>query len=406
MRLGVGLMLVYGISIINSGGSLFWWQFEKTTYNTLIMSGLAVILGFLSIYRLVRFPGVKSGSYIFPIYSLSFGLFFALILFGRIEYSRAELLASYVVSLAWFHMAYLIARRTQPYHLNLIAEGKAADVSEISGVEWKTLNSPTDRPDHNFGLVVDLRADLSDEWERYIADCAVAGIQIYDVRQVTESMTGRVEINHLSENTLGSLNPNDTYLVLKQALDWVASLILLIVLMPLLLIVGVIIRLESEGPALFKQKRMGYRGRQFTAYKFRTMVHRPEGRSTREEAITRTGDNRITRLGQFLRKSRIDELPQLFNVLRGDMSLIWPRPEATVLSKWYEESIPFYRYRHIVRPGVTGWAQVMQGHVTDVDDVQRKLQYDFYYIKNFSPWLDMLIVLKTLRTMLTGFGAR
>ncbi|TIP99650.1 MAG: sugar transferase, partial [Mesorhizobium sp.] len=117
-------------------------------------------------------------------------------------------------------------------------------------------------------------------------------------------------------------------------------------------------------------------------------------------------DTRITRLGQFLRKSRIDELPQAINILRGEMSWIGPRPEALVLSKWYEAELPFYRYRHIVRPGITGWAQVNQGHVAAVDDVLEKLHYDFYYIKNFSPWLDVLIVFRTIRTMLTGFGAR
>lgn len=401
-----GLLLIHGIGVINSGGLLLPGSFAPTTFNTVVMSALAVIVGFMFFYRVVKFPGVRSGSYVFPIYSLAFGASLAVILLGRLDYSRVELVSGYIATLIWFHAMYFFSRRAIRHRLAVIPAGKAEDVSELRSVDWKVLGSPQVRLDSIQGVVVDLRADLSPEWERFIADCAVSGIQIYDVRQVTESMTGRVEINHLSENTLGSLNPDDAYLMIKQAVDWLASLLLLILLLPLLVVVGAVIRLDSPGPALFRQKRMGYRGRVFTAYKFRTMVHRPEVRASREEAITRDDDKRITGLGQFLRKSRIDELPQLFNVLRGDMSLIGPRPEALVLSKWYEESIPFYRYRHIVRPGVTGWAQVMQGHVTDVDDVQKKLQYDFYYIKNFSPWLDLLIVLKTLRTMLTGWGAR
>ena len=122
--------------------------------------------------------------------------------------------------------------------------------------------------------------------------------------------------------------------------------------------------------------------------------------------MTGDGDDRITRLGAFLRRSRIDELPQMWNILKGEMSWIGPRPEAEVLSAWYTGDIPFYRYRHVVRPGISGWAQVNQGHVAEVDDIHLKLQYDFFYIKYFSPWLDLLILFRTVRTMLTGFGSK
>jgi lipopolysaccharide/colanic/teichoic acid biosynthesis glycosyltransferase len=126
----------------------------------------------------------------------------------------------------------------------------------------------------------------------------------------------------------------------------------------------------------------------------------------REAAITSDGDERITRVGQVLRTLRLDELPQIFNILKWQMSWIGPRPEAQVLSVWYTSEIPFYRYRHVVKPGISGWAQVNQGHVAGVGEVHRKLQYDFYYIKYFSPWLDLLILLRTIKTMLTGFGSR
>jgi lipopolysaccharide/colanic/teichoic acid biosynthesis glycosyltransferase len=122
--------------------------------------------------------------------------------------------------------------------------------------------------------------------------------------------------------------------------------------------------------------------------------------------MTGERDVRITRLGAFLRRARLDELPQLWNILNGEMSFIGPRPEAQILSSWYTSEIPFYRYRHVVRPGISGWAQVNQGHVAEVDDVHLKLQYDFFYIKYFSPWLDVLILFRTVKTMLTGWGAR
>jgi lipopolysaccharide/colanic/teichoic acid biosynthesis glycosyltransferase len=151
---------------------------------------------------------------------------------------------------------------------------------------------------------------------------------------------------------------------------------------------------------------MGYRGTPFTMFKFRTMRHAPVETDARTAAMTRSDDDRITKLGRVLRHYRIDELPQVLNIIRGEMSWIGPRPEAVPLSLWYESELPFYRYRHIVRPGITGWAQVNQGHVADVDEVLWKLHYDFYYIKNFSFWLDLLIVARTIRTVLSGFGAR
>jgi lipopolysaccharide/colanic/teichoic acid biosynthesis glycosyltransferase len=131
-----------------------------------------------------------------------------------------------------------------------------------------------------------------------------------------------------------------------------------------------------------------------------------EGEAGRDRFITRENDVRITRIGRWLRRARIDELPQIINILKGEMSWIGPRPEASKLSAWYESEIPFYRYRHVVVPGITGWAQVSQGHVAEIHDVRTKLQYDFYYIRNFSLWLDLLIIAKTIKTMLTGFGSK
>jgi len=133
----------------------------------------------------------------------------------------------------------------------------------------------------------------------------------------------------------------------------------------------------------------------------RTMTHNHGGGD-----YTIEGDKRITRVGRFLRQYRLDELPQIINILRGDMSWIGPRPEAISLAEWYEREVPFYIYRHIVRPGMSGWAQVHQGNVAAVDAAQLKLEYDFYYIKHFSFWLDAVIVLKTLRAIVTGVGSR
>lgn len=373
---------------------------------TIFAAFIAHTTGYLFYKRIGNFPGVAAAGYILPTFGLTYGLVFATIFFFRFDYSRFQAAASFIQSTLWYFGLSLATRRLDAHRLAIIPGGDVNRLESIAGVSWHKIQSPNTVVEYATGVVADLRADLSDEWERYIADSALSGTPVYHVKQISESLTGRVEIEHLSENTLGSLNPNQAYLKIKQAIDWASALLVLVVFSPLLLFVAIAVKIDSPGPALFKQKRMGYRGHAYEVYKFRTMKLSDIAVDEKEAAITKAGDTRITRLGQFLRKSRIDELPQAFNILRGEMSWIGPRPEALVLSKWYEAELPFYRYRHIVRPGITGWAQVNQGHVAAVDDVLEKLHYDFYYIKNFSPWLDVLIVFRTIRTMLTGFGAR
>ncbi|MEO6247556.1 MAG: sugar transferase [Sphingomicrobium sp.] len=232
-------------------------------------------------------------------------------------------------------------------------------------------------------------------------------VEVYQVKQLSESLTGRVEIEHFRENSFGSLMPARGYFHFKELADLSFSVLILPIALPLMAMVALAILIEG-GPVFFHQRRVGYSGRPIDVLKFRTMVplDRRAPADERREAMTADGDARITRVGAFLRRTRIDELPQIWNVLKGQMSWIGPRPEAEVLSVWYTGEIPFYRYRHVVKPGISGWAAVNQGHVADVNDVHRKLQFDFYYIKYFSPWLDLLIVFRTIKTMLTGFGSR
>lgn len=374
---------------------------------TIAAGVLAHVIGFFIYRRFGNFPGVAAAGYVLPTFALSYGLVFLTMFFFRLDYSRFQAVGSFLLSTLWYFGLSLATRRLDPYRLAIIPGGDVDRLKKIRGVIWHFLSTP-DAPYQGVnGVVADLRANLSDDWERFIADTALSGIPVYHVKQVSESLTGRVEIENLSENTLGSLNPNQAWIKIKQAIDWISALFVLTVLAPFLAIVAIAIRLESPGPALFRQERMGYRGKSFTVYKFRTMSASSGGdKQDRSLAVTRPGDPRITRIGRFLRKSRIDELPQVINIVRSEMSWIGPRPEATVLSSHYSESLPFYRYRNIVRPGISGWAQVNQGYVASDDDEIEKLYYDFYYIKNFSPWLDIIITLRTIRTMLTGFGAQ
>ena len=291
----------------------------------------------------------------------------------------------------------------------------------IDQVQWTLLSSPAMYEPKNGILVADLRHGFSPKWERFIAEKTLHGISVFHSKLVQELLTGKVAIEHLSENTSGSLLPEMDYLRFRQAIDTMLTIVLLPFLLIISAVVALIILLTSGRPVIYSQDRVGYRGRIFTAYKFRTMVPAiDDGQPSknikvgsvesdlkkRDIAMTSKDDKRVTRFGGFLRKYRIDEVPQVVNILKGEMGWIGPRPEAVALSQWYEQELPFYSYRHVVRPGITGWAQVNQGHVTGTDQVLEKLHYDFFYIKNLSAWLDLLIALKTIRVVLLGIGAK
>lgn len=189
----------------------------------------------------------------------------------------------------------------------------------------------------------------------------------------------------------------------KRFLDIFLSLILLLFLAPLLIAVAIIIKLDSPGTIFYQQKRVGLNGKVFSVIKFRTMVSDAEKDGARWAS---KNDDRITRLGRFLRRSRIDEIPQAFNVLSGSMSFVGPRPERPEFIVELEKHIPHYNDRHAVKPGITGWAQVEYTYGASIDDAREKLKYDLYYIKNFSLALDFIILLKTVRVTLFGIGSR
>lgn len=327
----------------------------------------------------------------------------------RFDYSSVYLMQSFVLAVGFSYVIGSLIDRYSTLCFKIVPAGQYSDLLDIPNVNWQILPGPETLPMGSPAVVADLRFDHSPEWERMIAEAAVSGIPVYHTKQVGESLTGRVSIEHLSENSFGSLLPNLAYVKVKRAIDVVACLIAIPCLALPMAAIALLVRLDSPGPIFYSQERVGYRCRRFRMYKFRTMRSRPAAgdiAAARVDAMTQSGDDRITRSGRYLRKLRLDELPQLLNVLIGDMSLIGPRPEAVPLSQWYQSELAFYSYRHIVRPGITGWAQVHQGHVTGLSDVNDKLCYDFYYIKNFSFWLDMLIAFRTIPTMLLGHGSK
>lgn len=377
------------------------------TYS-IIGATFAIIGATLIVRRVASFPGTRAFTYIVPSFASAYGLAIATLLLARLEYNRLFLSVSFALSLlVALSVALHVARKIQR-RFWLVPFGHTKTVREVPGVDWTVLTDPVVPDDPQAVIVADLQHDHDDDWARMLAMAAVRGHEVYHTKVLMESITGRVAMDHLSENSFGSLVPNLAYVHAKRMLDLLSIVVLSPFLGLLLLGIALIVKLSSPGPVLFIQERMGHRGIAFRMIKFRTMYVRSEvnNEAACSDAITTIRDPRITRIGHILRRSRMDELPQIFHVLKGEMSWIGPRPEAIPLSRWYEGEIPFYYYRHIVRPGISGWAQVQQGHVTDLASVRAKLSYDFYYIKNFSAWLDVLIALKTLRTILNGFGAR
>lgn len=389
------------------GHKFFTESFEETT-TALVTS---IVLAWYILYQIKDHANARHLSYVLPVNLAVFSAVLALVALLRIPYSGSYFTVGAVCAVTAGFLTAVYERRLVKLHL-VVPGGRAEEILINSqyrpAPETSAIETLIDTGWREWAIVADLHHPHSKSAERVFAKAALAGIPVYHFRQIAESQSGQVKIAHLSENDLGSLIPNVSYMSVKRAIDIVAVLALIPLCVPLFALIAVLIRLDSPGSAFFVQERMGYRGRTFRMIKFRTMRERRKVEGTpedREAAKTRKQDDRITRIGVFLRTSRLDELPQIFNVLRGEMSIIGPRPEACALSAWYEAELPFYPYRHIVRPGITGWAQVNQGHVTDVSAVLDKLRYDFYYIKNISLWLDLLIGLKTIRVMIRGIGA-
>ena len=378
----------------------------ETLKQTFLGSVAAIVVGVWLLRNVTTYPGVETSAYILPAFTLSYFALLMTFVLGRIEYNRLTLSLGFAISLVWLFFVHFRSQRGQELKIGYLPSFADAQPPELDAVHWVGLDSVNYDFSDLDAVATDLRIDLPEEWDRQLADLALAGVPVFHLKHLVESLTGRVELEHLSENSFGSLIPLSAYQSIKYGIDFITAVAASIALLPFLLVVAVVVKFSSPGPVLFKQQRVGTRGEPFKVYKFRTMTVAIEEDSDREAAMTKANDARVTSFGRFLRTTRIDELPQIINILRGEMSWIGPRPEAEVLSRWYEKEIPFYRYRHIVRPGIAGWAQVCQGHVADVDEVRSKLHFDFYYIKNFSPWIDLLIIARTVRTVMTGFGSR
>jgi exopolysaccharide biosynthesis polyprenyl glycosylphosphotransferase len=256
------------------------------------------------------------------------------------------------------------------------------------------------------GIILGNSRDVPEEFTAQLMHVRLIGIPVLELSDFYEQRLLRVPVMELKDRWFAlskgfTLVHREIELKIKRVLDVVVSGCGLLVLLPFLVLVGLVVKATSRGPALYSQIRCGMNNQEFWLRKFRTMVDNAEADGAQ---WSKPGDKRITGVGRLLRKSRIDELPQLWNVLMGEMSFIGPRPERPDFVSYLEKSIPYYELRHLVKPGITGWAQVMYPYGSSEEDARNKLEFDLYYIKNYSLALDLYILLRTIRVVFERSG--
>lgn len=412
-------ILLLGVSVAAASqvafGTLLPWTASPGTrvipLISLIMVG-AIIASALTVG--MSGPGIPRPSYgraaLITVGTLVF-VAVSLFLFRDLYFSRSLVGWTLVFQLGT-SVVHRVIRRRRPWteRLAVITSEKhlADQLSESPHVDILEVIDPQTESDlallpQGTTLAVDMRAVLTDRVAQFVSSCDIAGYPVRPLASVYEEHTGRIPLVHLAEGweITTPLIRTSAFLPGKRVFDLAVITLLAPLWVPTMLAVGMVVRLSSTGPVIFSQRRIGLNGQPFTLYKFRTMHVDAEEDGPR---MAKENDDRIVRGGVFLRRSRLDELPQLWNVVKGDMSLVGPRAEQIPFVRQFRRRIPFYDQRHLVRPGITGWAQVNFRYAESTADTIEKLSFDLYYVKHMSPILDLQIMWKTIWTVLTAAG--
>lgn len=334
----------------------------------------------------------------------SYGFSALFITLIRIDYSRPALLIGASLTFIWILIYYRLHKKQKItlYSLTGSVDNVDSRYENITVHQYKKDISLHQIKKYSDGLVINLHEIRSIDIAKFLADCALAQIPVYHSEVITERLNKQVSTTNLSETTLQSLIPSSRYLKIKSVLEVALILLFLPVTLLLCSIISALLYIQDPGKVIYAQTRIGKNGTIFTLYKFRTMYNPT---SIKGAQFATQEKHRIHFIGTWLRKFRLDEIPQFYNVLKGDMSLIGPRPEQPEFVNYYKQKIPFYDYRHTVKPGITGWAQINQGYTDNSESTQTKLGYDLYYIKHYSFELDLTIAIKTVRILLTTDGS-
>jgi len=382
-------------------------------------------------FRGIRFLANVGGSLIL-VSIISIGLFYAFpFMLGRGAFLISFVLIGILVGTWRLFYSFLFSLNFPTKRVLIVGKGKAAEAidSLIKKIpEYKVIEFIADSSkkkdllkkkisgntislekiinDYNIADIVVTESIRSKQLNKILINCKMNGINIWDIPTFYEHFIDKLPIHYIKENwflfndgfdKLGS----NIHRRLKRAIDLLISIASLIIAFPIGIIISIAIALNSKGPVFYIQERVGENQKSFNLFKFRTMASDAEKGNP---VWAEENDSRNTRIGKILRKTRMDELPQLINIIKGNMSLIGPRPEREFFVKRLTENIPFYSLRFSVKPGLTGWAQVIYKYGASEEDALEKLEYELYYIKNMSLFLDLRILLKTIRIILFGMG--
>lgn len=359
------------------------------------------VISLISLLKISTISVWKMDEQVLPVWMTLTLISGGVIMFLRLPYSTVFMGLNWLSGLI---LLYVFARLISSFAGLRIGIMEGVEVGDTSSHHELLPVSQTAPIPQGLDAVIATPAQMSDpDTIAQLSMLAIRRVPVIPDHIYREQITGRVQIDRIDASELMKLHHYQRYTVIKRASDIIMAGVGLIVFMPVMIVLAVLIRLESPGHPIFVQTRTGVSDREFKMYKFRSMV---AGADASGAQFAAQQDSRVTKIGRVIRKLRLDELPQLYNVLIGDMSMIGPRPEQKALMNELSEAIPLFRFRLMVRPGITGWAQVSQGYADDISSSDIKLSYDLFYIKNLSLMMDFVVFFKTLKIIITGFGSR
>ena len=396
----LAVLIILFIAIGLQSGSSELYSFVRDdllmdTHRLIFVLGLPVtyFVSFSVIHFLVKIPRFDSFSRIIVVNLIAYGFFGLVLSASRIHlFSRTVMLSEFVITTFLLIGFHFLRHRMYPNNLGILP---AIDIKPFEAYPYlRVTNVNVSDPDnYNLdGLIADLNKEYDEKTSSFLSHLAQKSIPLYHSNGLIESLWGRLLLVELTAAEIEALVPPEFYTSIKRVVDVIVVLMVLPILVVLALMISIAIKLDSRGPILFQQPRTGRYGTPFRLLKFRSMI---AAEKTEDIRFADKNDKRVTRVGRVLRRLRLDELPQFLNVLKGEMSIIGPRPEQLEFTARFDRLIPFYGFRHTVRPGITGWAQVMYGYAASDDQTRAKLEFDFFYIKHISLWLDFVICLKT-----------
>lgn len=391
----IGLFVILFLSSYTAWRTLEFWRMREALPMVLLTS-VGYIFSYLIISKLTIFPRVEYSGIILTVVSFTFLLIMGILALGRLYYSRSFLALAYILNIIWFLAGY--SYRKKRLKFAFVSFDKDCELLKLKGIECFTLDRLYKDLDVD-GIVIPSTEDLPSEWKEYIVSQTLKGIPIYTIPNIYENIFGMIPIKYFYGRLIENQAQSTIYRFFKRTFDILLLIISIPIIFPICIIIAILIKLDSDGPVLFKQKRVGQGEKIFEVIKFRTMYKDSEKDGPK---FALKDDPRITRIGRILRRLHLDELPQFWNVLKGEMSFVGPRPEQVDFVEEFKKKIPYYSLRHLAKPGITGWAQVHYGYAAGLEETYQKLEYDLYYVKNMSIWLDILIIIKTIKLLVSS----